>query len=76
MFFRESWIIGSIKLEVYHFDTTEGNNKFELFFESIQNLGKNTFENSEDLIEKNLCATNIEEVDLLDGALRDVVIEK
>ena len=50
-------------------------NKMEISFEIIQNPEEITFENSKDLIEKDLGETNIEDDDLLDEAIGDNIMK-
>ena len=73
-----SWMIGLINLEVYNsiFNITNKNNKFELYSENIQDVEEITFENSKDLIAKNLDVSNIEDNDLLDDMIGDIIVEE
>ena len=73
-----SWMIGLINLEVYNsiFNIINKNNKFELYSENIQDVEKITFENSKDLIAKNLDVSNIEDDDLLDDMIGDIIVEE
>ena len=73
-----SWMIGLINLGVYNsiFNITNKNNKFELYSENIQDVEEITFENSKDLIAKNLDVSNIEDNDLLDDMIGDIIVEE
>ena len=73
-----SWMIGLINLEVYNsiFNITNGNNKFEIYSEKMQDLEEITFENSKDLVEKNLDVANINDDDLLDDMIGDIIVEE
>ena len=71
-------MIGLINLEVYNsiFNITKENNKFELYSEKLQQPEEITFENSKNLIEKNLEFSHIEDDDLLDKEIRDIIVEE
>ena len=73
-----SWMLGLINIEMYNciFNITNKNKKFEHYFEKMQSLEEITFENSKDLIAKNLDVTDIKDDDLLDEEIRDVIIEE
>ena len=71
-------MIGLINLEVYNsiFNITKENNKFELYSEKMQDPEEITFENSKDLIAKNLDVTDIKDEDLLDKTIGDIIVEE
>ena len=58
------------------FNITNKNNKFELYSEIMQSPEEITFENSKDLIAKNLDVSNINDDDLSDGEIGDIIVEE
>ena len=75
---KGDWMIGLTDLEVYNsiFDTTEENNKFELYKFPNEKSGCVTYEKVRDEIEKDLDIEDITATDLQDDIIGPIIIEE
>ena len=73
-----SWMIGLVDLEVYNsiFNTTEENNKFELYKFPDEKDGNITYEEVRDEIERDLDISDITAEDLEDDIIGPIIIEE